>query len=122
MCVFRNVVYGKAVSRIKNTLGILQLGRVKNRYAVRMLDTTNRGCKLVDQHWDNEVRSGYTMGIKSTLNVANIIEDKRVKNSIFMLIINMVKTKNINIYLRRGKKFFKEKEFDSRGENKRFPF
>ena len=122
MCVFRNVVYGKAVSKIKNTLGILQLGRVKNRYAVRMLDTTNRGCKLVDQHWDNEVRSGYTMGIKSTLNVANIIEDKRVKNSIFMLIINMVKTKNINIYLRRGKKFFKEKEFDSRGENKTFPF
>ena len=116
------MVYGKAVSKIKNTLGILQLGRVKNRYAVRMLDTTNRGCKLVDQHWDNEVRSGYTMGIKSTLNVANIIEDKRVKNSIFMLIINMVKTKNINIYLRRGKKFFKEKEFDSRGENKRFPF
>lgn len=119
---FKNVVCGKAVSKIKNTLGNLQLGKVKNKYEVIIFEITNIGCKSVDQHWDNEFRSGYIKGIRNVVIVAKTIEVKRVKNSIFISLINMVKTKNINIYLRRGKKFFKEKEFDSRGENKRFPF
>lgn len=46
----KNVSCGKAVSKTKNTLGNLQLGNVKNKYAVIVLDITNIGCKSVDQH------------------------------------------------------------------------
>ena len=41
---------GKAVSKIKNILDILQLGKVKNRYEVTIFEIINRGCKSVDQH------------------------------------------------------------------------
>ena len=87
----KNVSCGKAVSKTKNTLGNLQLGNVKNKYAVIVLDITNIGCKSVDQHWDNEFKSGYIKGIKSVVIVAKTIEVKRVKNSIFISLINMVK-------------------------------
>lgn len=49
------------------------------------------GCKSVDQHWDNEFRSGYIKGIESEVIAAKTIEVKRVKNSIFISVINMVK-------------------------------
>jgi len=87
----KNVLYGKAVNKIKNMLGTLQLGKVKNKYEVTILEITNIGCKSVDQHWDNEFRSGYIKGIESDVIMAKTIEDKRVKNSIFISLINMVK-------------------------------
>lgn len=85
------MVWGKAVNKIKNTLGILQLGKVKNRYEVTIFEITNIGCKSVDQHWDNEFRAGYIKGIDRVVVAAKTIEVKRVKNSIFISVINMVK-------------------------------
>ncbi len=81
----------KSSYKTKNTLGILQLGKVKNRYEVITFEITNMGCKSVDQHWDNEFRSGYIKGIESEVIAAKTIEVKRVKNSIFISVINMVK-------------------------------
>ncbi len=89
--VFKNVLCGKAVNKIKNILGIFQLGKVKNKYEVMILEITNIGCKSVDQHWDNDFKSGYIMGIDRVTITAKTIEDKRVKNSIFISLINMVK-------------------------------
>jgi hypothetical protein len=87
-----------------------------------MFEIINIGCKSVDQHWDNEFRSGYIRGIESDVIAAKAIEVKRVKNSIFISLINMVKQKNINIYLRRCKKFLKKKNSISVGKTKNYPF
>lgn len=76
-------------------LDVLQLGKVKNKYEVTILEIINIGCKSVDQHWDNEFKSGYIKGIDRVVIAAKTIEDKRVKNSIFISLINMVKPKRI---------------------------
>ncbi len=50
LCVHKNVLCGKAVNKIKNILGIFQLGKVKNKYEVIKLEKINIGCKSVDQY------------------------------------------------------------------------
>ena len=78
------MVWEKEVNKIKNILGNFQLGKVKNKYEVIMFDSIKKGWDGVFQDWDNEFSSGYIMGIKSAIIPAKIIEDKRVKNSIFI--------------------------------------
>ena len=86
------------------------MGRVKNKNEVTTLEITNTGCKSVDQHWDKEFNSGYIKGIEIEVIHAKTIEVKRVKNSIFISVINMVKPKNILVYMRVDAKNFKEKK------------
>lgn len=86
------------------------MGKVKNKNAVTTLEITNMGCKSVDQHWDNDFKSGYIKGIDIETIAAKTIEVKRVKNSIFISLINMVKPKNILVYMRVDEKNFKRKK------------
>lgn len=86
------------------------MGKVKNKNAVITLEITNMGCKSVDQHWDKEFNSGYIKGIDIETIAAKTIEVKRVKNSIFISVINMVKPKNILVYMRVDAKNFKRKK------------